>query len=172
MPLVDLSRLPDSARLWVFAADRPLSGVEETRLLEVVDDFLRRWKAHGTPLHAGREWIRERFLVVAVDEERAPPSGCSIDALVRSLKDLEREMGVSLVDKAPVWYLEEDEVRAVSRGDFAALAESGDVGPDTPVFDPTLTRLARLREGELELPARESWHGKAFFGEESAGRAR
>lgn len=169
MPLVPLSRLPDSARLWVFGADRPLSSDQEERLLEVVDGFLADWEAHGTPLHAAREWVRERFLLVAVDEEKAPPSGCSIDALVRALKELEDEMGLRLVDRSPVWYLDDGEVRAVSRPEFRSLARAGEVGPATTVFDPTLTRLEELRDDAFELPASESWHGKAFFRHEPAG---
>lgn len=165
MPLVPLSRLPDSARAWAFGASRALTPEEEERLLQVVDSFLVGWKAHGTPLHAGREWRRGRFLLVAVDDERAPPSGCSIDALVRSLKELQEELGVALVDKAPVWYTDGDEVRAVSRSEFRALADRREVAPETRVFDLSLTRLGQVREGCFELPARESWHGKAFFSE-------
>lgn len=169
MPLVPLSRLPDSARLWVFGADRPLGVAEEDRLLEVVDEFLVGWSAHGDPLTVGREWRRSRFLLVAVDDAQIPPSGCSIDALVRSLRALEGELGVSLVDKAPVWYVVRGEIMTASRSGFRVLAERGEVGLGTHVFDLSLTRLGRVREGGFELPARESWHGEAFFGRRTGG---
>ena len=97
-------RLPDQARLWVFASERPLSQRECAALLERVDGFLSRWKAHGAPLAAGRAWLYDRFLAVAVDESVTPPSGCSIDALVHMLKDLEAEIGSRLVDNMPVYY--------------------------------------------------------------------
>ncbi len=155
--------MPDSARVWVFAAERPLAPDEAGKLLATVDDFLAGWKAHGTPLTASRDWHRGQFLIVAVDEASAPPSGCSIDALVRSLKGLESELGVTLLDNSPVWFLQEGEVRSVPRAAFRALAQAGEVGPDTLVFDNTITRLDSLRRGELERPARGAWHGRAFF---------
>jgi len=37
------------------------------------------------------------------------------------------------------------------------------VGPDTVVFDNTVTRLKDARLGRWEVPARESWHQKVFF---------
>jgi hypothetical protein len=160
---VDLGTLPDEARAWIFAAERALAPAEAERLLADVDAFLQGWKAHGSPLTCGREWRYERFLIVAVDERSAPPSGCSIDALVRSLKSLEGELGVSLLDHTPVWYRDAGLLRRVDRAAFKSLAGAGEVGPDTIVFDNTLTRLGQLRRGEWERPARESWHRRAFF---------
>lgn len=163
MPRIDFDSLPDDARVWVFAAERPLTEEEERALLAPVDAFLDGWNAHGSPLTCGRDWVHGRFLLVAVDERTAPPSGCSIDALVRTLKDLEAKLGVSLLDNHPVWYRAGEEMRREDRSTFRDLAKAGEVGPDTVVFDNTVTRLGQIRAGEWERPARESWHGRAFF---------
>lgn len=165
MPRIDFDQLPDRARLWTFGASRPLSAPEEARLLEAVDSFLDEWAAHGVPLRCAREWRHGRFLHVGVDEDAESPSGCSIDAMVRVLKDLERETGVTVVDNAPVWYRGEGGIERVSRAEFRVRAERGEVGPDTVVFDPTVKRVGALRAGAFERPARDSWHGRAFFRE-------
>ncbi len=156
-------RLPDQARLWVFGSEHPLSGPARAALLARVDGFLSRWKAHGSPLAAGRAWLHDRFLAVAVDESVTPPSGCSIDALVHMLKELEAEIGSRLVDNAPVYYRSPRGVERVSRGGFRKLADAGEVTLDTPVFNNTITRLEEFREGKWEGPARHSWQGRAFF---------
>jgi hypothetical protein len=156
--------MPDDARLWVFPASEPVTGEDAARLLERVDAFLADWKAHGTPLDASRDWRHDRFLLVAVDERTAPPSGCSIDALVRVLKGIEEEGGPTLTDHGAVLYRAPDgEIVRSNRLAFARLAAAGELGPDTPVFDTTLTRVGALREGRLEVPAAEAWHGRAFF---------
>ena len=72
---------------------------------------------------------------------------------------------VTLVDHAPVWYREGGEVRTVPRARFRALASEGSVGPTDPVFDTSLTRISQARDGSLERPASETWHGPAFFEE-------
>jgi hypothetical protein len=165
MPRIAFDDLPDHGRLWVFPASRELTPTESSALLEAVDAYLDTWAAHGAPLRSGRELRAGHFLLVGVDEDAEAPSGCSIDALVNQLRKLGGTLGVTLLDHASVWYRDGEEVRRVSRPDFRRLAEDGAVGPDTVVFDTTLTRLAALRGGKLEVAARDGWHGRAFFRE-------
>lgn len=167
MPRIDFDALPDHGRLWVFPSSRPLTEEEMSRLLVEVDTFLDGWAAHGVPLTSGREMRADTFLLVGVDEDASEPSGCSIDALVNRLSALGDELGIRLVDHAPVWYRDADEVRAASRGEFRTLALEGTVDDATVVFDTALTRLSELRATGLERPARDSWHGKAFFRKEA-----
>jgi hypothetical protein len=136
-----------------------------------VDAYLAQWKAHGSPLTCARSWRDDRFLTVGVDQRSAGASGCSIDAMVRVLSDLERQFGLTLTDHGPVLYRAGDRVERVPRPAFARLAREGIVGPDTVVFDNTLTRLAELRAGRWELPARDSWHARAFLSKPVAARS-
>jgi len=163
MPRIAFDQLPDDARLWIFPVSRPLGPGEEEEMLVRVDAFLDQWAAHGTPLTAGREWRDGRFLLVGVDETSAPPSGCSIDAMARILKELGEERGMTFLDHAPVWFRADGEVRGVSRGGFKDLVKAGEVSLETRVFDNSIIRLSHLREGEWEKPAGVSWHRRAFF---------
>ena len=161
-PLPDLfPGIPDSARLWVFGVSRDLDPSEEERFLGAVDRFLASWQAHGSSLAAAREWRHGRFLLVAVDERVAAPSGCSIDALVRILHGLEGELGIEAVGGAPVWYRKggsEGTLQRVSRAEFREAVARGEVTAKTPVFDLSLTRVEEARSGRWELPAGASWH--------------
>lgn len=163
MPQVRFEELPEDARVWIFSAERALAPDEKDRLLAHVDRFIGQWAAHDLPLTAGRELRYDRFLFVAVDQRMAGPSGCSIDALVRQMRGLEQELGVELVNHGPVVFRAGDEIRRVRRDQFAALASAGEVGPQTTVFDNTLTRLGDVRSGRWETPAADAWHARAFF---------
>ena len=163
MPMIPFEVLPDESRLWVFAVERTLVEADQENFLSAVDRFLETWAAHGVPLTCGRDFRRGRFLLVAVDETTAPPSGCSIDAMVGVLKDQERRLGLRILDNTPVWFVADGEVQRISRPEFSRLAEEGAVGPDTVVFDNTVTRLKDVRAGRWEGPARESWHQRVFF---------
>jgi hypothetical protein len=162
MPVVPFDQLPAESRLWIFAAERPLSPSEAESLLTVVDQFLSHWKAHGVPLTVAREWRYDRFLLVGVDEASAGASGCSIDAMVRQLEQLESALGVSLLDHGPILFRRGNAIERLTRPEFAELARQGAVSPETIVFNNTLTRVGDLREGKWEAPARASWHGRAF----------
>ena len=163
MPRVEFDALPAHGRLWVFPASRTLTDNEAEALLEAVDAFLAQWAAHGVPLRSARELRERRFLLVGVDVDAEAPSGCSIDALVNRLRGLAGEMGLTLIDHAPVWFRKDGDIRIASRSEFRALVDAGSVGPDDPVFDTSLTRIEQARAGALEVPATQSWHGRAFF---------
>ena len=163
MPRTSFAALPGDARLWVFGAARALEPAERAELLTVVDRFLDDWRAHGAPLTAARDLREDRFLMVAVDEASVPPSGCSIDAMVNVLADLERKLDLPLVGHGAVfWRGVDGVVRRAERAEFKRLADAGEVDPATPVFDTTLTRKERLDDA-WERPAGSGWHARAFF---------
>ncbi|MXX56552.1 MAG: hypothetical protein F4Z44_12380 [Gemmatimonadetes bacterium] len=92
------------------------------------------------------------------------PSGCSIDALVHVLGEMEHRLGVRFLGNEAVWYRDgRDCIRKASRTEFRSLANTGAVTPASVVFDNSITELAELRNGRWEGPARERWHA-AFFG--------
>lgn len=160
-----LEDLPGTARIWIFGADPELGPGEAAELLAAVDDFLAGWAAHGVPLRAARSWRYGRFLIVGVDSEAAPPSGCSVDALVRLLREMEDRLGARFLGNEAVWYRDHGgAVRRASRPEFRSLARRGGVTPRSVVFDNSITALAQLRADRWEGPASESWHAAFFDG--------
>jgi hypothetical protein len=164
MPIVPFESLPDSSRIWIFGSDQPVTGAAAERLLGAVDGFLEEWRAHGEPLRCGRLWADHRFLVVGVDQSTANASGCSIDGLFRTLQALEGTIGARLVGGGRVYYRDQSGVaQSVPRTELEALVASGAVGPDTTVFDTSITDLGEWRE-KFERPARKTWVGELMKG--------
>ena len=130
MPRIAFEQLPADARLWIFAAERPLSAIERSRVLDETDAFINQWMAHGVSLKAGRDLRHDQFMLVGVDERAAGVSGCSIDALVRRMQQLETVLGLELINNGPVLYREGGAVVRVSRDRFAQLAASGTCRPE------------------------------------------
>lgn len=158
MPLTTFDKLPDDARVWVFGVAAPVDDIDAAKLLAAVDAYLVTWKAHGHPLTAARQWRDERFLAIGVDQRTEGASGCSIDGLFRTLQDLERAVGSSMVGGGLVFFRGPgDLVCALRREDFEALARRGGADGDTPVFDMTITTAGDYR-ARFEVPASSSWH--------------
>jgi hypothetical protein len=158
MPLTTFDKLPDDARVWVFGAAAPVDDIDAAKLLAAVDAYLVTWQAHGHPLTAARDWRDERFLVIGVDQRTEGASGCSIDGLFRTLQDLERAVGSSMVGGGLVFFRGPgDLVCALARDDFEALARRGGADSKTPVFDTTITNAGDYRS-RFEVPAASSWH--------------
>src|SRR5688500_2038506 len=162
MPAVPFEHLPDAARLWVFAAARPLDQAQQSALLSHTDAFLDRWAAHGAPVVGGRELRHGRFLLVGSDERATGVSGCSIDTLFHTLGALEQQLGVPMRDSSLVYFRDEaGEIQAEPRPAFRQRAAAGGVAEDTVVFDNTIGTVGELRGG-WEKPLRDSWHARAF----------
>lgn len=161
MPIVPFSQLPDSARLWVFASDRELTGESADVVLGTVDDFLDAWKAHGVPLVCARDWRENRFLAVGVDVNAENASGCSIDGLFRALQHLERSVGSRLVGGGRVFYRTANGIETASRDQFVERVKRGEVAKTTPVFDTGLSAADGWRT-RFELPAESSWTARYF----------
>lgn len=164
MPAVDFDAMPGDARLWVFAAPRPLTDDEAARVEAEVDAFLAGWNAHGHPVVGARALLHGRFLLVAADERATGVSGCSIDSLFRALARLQGAVGASLLDGAGhVFYRDRaGEVAAAPRAEFRRLAREGAVDGATVVFDNTVDTVGALRAGRWETAMRDAWHAKAF----------
>lgn len=145
----------------MFPLSAPLPEVASTEVMSAVDSFLDGWAAHGVPLRSGRTLVDDHFLLVGVDVDVELPSGCSIDALTGRLREIGKQLGLSIVDHAPVWYQDDSGIRCVPRPTFKKLAADGVVDSRTTVFDTSLTRVGDV--AGLRVPASESWHGRAFF---------
>ena len=158
--IAGLAHLPDEARLWIFGASRPISEQQVAPLVSSTESFLEGWAAHGQALAAAFDWRYDRFLLVAVDEDRTAPSGCSIDALTDHVKHLETELDVSLLDGGAVWFRDATGIRRVDRREFREMAARGEVDGATIVFDLAVQRLGDVHTGGWELPAASSWHAR------------
>jgi hypothetical protein len=163
VPRIAFDALPADARLWIFPASRPLTDDERNRILAEADGFIDQWAAHGVPLQAARDLRHDQFILVGVDERAAGVSGCSVDALVRRMGQLEAALGLELTNNAPVLFRRGDQIERVPRERFAELAARGDVSLDTVVFDNTVGTVGDVRAGRWERRAADAWHARAFF---------
>src|SRR5215210_2501756 len=99
---VNIDQLSNDAHTWIFGISPALDPQQSETLLRQVDAFLDQWAAHGTPIRGGRELREGSFLVIAADEN-CERSGCSIDRMFGTLKALERELQVQILDSNRVF---------------------------------------------------------------------
>lgn len=153
MARMDISQLGNDARIWIFGISPAVDAAREQEILSKVDAFLQTWSAHNQSITAARDLIEGSFLVVAVDR-RSETSGCSIDRMFGLLQQLERGLGISILDPNRIFYRGGDNaVHAVSRSRFAELADA-----HTLVYDTIAERLGDVRGGSWLRPASASWH--------------
>lgn len=164
MSVIDFKDLPDSSRLWIYGAARPLSDQEVRQLREQMSQFMEQWTAHKRELRTGWELRYNRFILIGVDESMMNASGCSIDDMVRNLRAFEQQIGVDIVDShAKVFFRDRSgEIQCVPRTEFKQLVEKGQITENTIGFNNIIQTAGELRASKWEAPMKETWHRQAF----------
>lgn len=155
--LVPFEKLPGSARVWIYQANRSFTEDEIKEISAKLDDFITSWTAHGADLKASYEIKYNRFITIALDQQLNAASGCSIDSSVRFIQQLESEYNVDLLDKMNVSYKQGEFIAYKSLSDFRKMAKQKAVSPKTIVFN-NLVNNKEEYLSEWEVPASESWH--------------
>lgn len=151
-----LADMPDHARTWVYKTGRGLSHAEQNLVRERGAAFTRSWAAHGAPLDATVDVIHDRFVVVAVDEEQAMASGCSIDKSVGFIKQLEYDLNLMLTDRMIVVYEVDNEVMSCRLQDLPHLLKEGVLNGETLVYDDLVSTMSDLRT-RFRVPLMSTW---------------
>ena len=155
--------LPDHARLWIYAADRPLSASEQADLLQTLRGFLTSWVSHGRPVQGRADVRHDRFLLLAGEVPGGEISGCGIDASVHAVEAAGAQFGITWLSPLGVFFRDASGgVRSLPRATFRKLVRTGEVTAETSVFDFTITTLGDVRRGRFERPAGETWHALVF----------
>lgn len=157
--LVSFESLPDSSRVWIYQANRSFTQEELEEIRARLDEFLTQWTVHGSELKAGYEIKYKRFIIVGLDQQVNPASGCSIDASVAFIQQLEKDYNVDLLDKMNVSYKQGEFVAYKTLTDFRKMAKNKSVSPNTIVFNNLVNNKAEYINN-WEVPASESWHNR------------
>lgn len=157
--LVDFNTLPDTARIWIYQASRSFTPEELAAINTELSDFLVHWTAHGNDLKAGYEIRYKRFLVIALDQSAQSATGCSIDASVHFIQQLEKNYKVDLLDKMNVSYKQGEFVAYKTLLEFKAMAKQKAISKNTIVFNNLVATKAEYKE-HWEVPASDSWHAR------------
>ncbi|MCB0764143.1 MAG: hypothetical protein R2815_00200 [Flavobacteriales bacterium] len=148
--------MPATARVWVYKAARDLSKAEQKLVRERGASFTSSWAAHGTPLDAVVEVLHARFVVIAVDEEQAKASGCSLDKSVGFIKQLEYDLNLMLTDRMVVVFEQDGVIKSCRLQELPELLADGVITGDTMVYDDLVSTVGDLHE-RFRVPLRASW---------------
>lgn len=157
--LVDFNTLPEESRVWIYQANRSFTDEELEDIKLKLEVFITNWTAHGSDLQAGYSIEYKRFIVIGLNQNLNKATGCSIDASVHFIQQLEKEYNVDLMDKMNVSYKQGEFVAYKSLTDFKKMAKDKAVSKNTIVFNNLVTNIAEFNEN-WEVPASESWHSR------------
>ena len=159
--LVSTNQLPDTSRLWIYQAERKLSANEQAQIENATSQFLKDWTAHGSNLKAAFELQHDQFLILFLDEDLSQASGCSIDASVNHIRNIENEIGISLINNDKVAFLIEDEINLLPVSGIKENVSKKAILPNTKLFNNTIQNLGEFKSKWL-VDSSETWINRFF----------
>ncbi len=155
--------MDDDSRIWIYQSNRKISDSELEVITGKLDAFIQQWAAHGTLLNASYTIKYNRFILIAVDqtEGNQPATGCSIDASVGVIQEIQTLLNIDLLDKLNVTFKLGEHFAHKTLIEFKKMAKDKAVSDQTIVFNNLVNTVGEWREF-WEVPASESWH-KRFF---------
>lgn len=159
---VSFEKMPKNAKIWVYFITQNIENQQIEQLNQLLADFLAVWTAHQQNLSASFEIIENKILIIAVDEQNAHASGCSIDTLVKNLKMIETQLSINLLESNLVLFQNNDnQIFNVYLNEIKSNIENKTITKDSFLFDRTLTKLEDWQQrGKIKVG--ESW-AKRYF---------
>ena len=156
---VDFNSLPDSARVWIYQSDREFTEDEVITINQKAVEFINGWTRHGDALKGSFTIEYNQFIILGLDETFNSASGCSIDASVRFVKEVEQTLSVDLMNKMNISFKDGDNINIVKLPDFQKFAKEQKITSDTIVFNNMVNTKLEVKT-KWEVPAKDSWHSR------------
>lgn len=153
---VEFDQMPDSARVWIYMADRKLDAEDREVVNKVIGAFTAEWAAHGVPLRASYRLAEDRFLVMAVDESHHSPSGCSIDSSVSALRQVRDATGVDFLDRKGVPFSSGDGIQIIRLDQLKQKYRDGVWNGRSLTFNILAKTVGEFRSA-WKIPAEATW---------------
>ncbi len=152
--------LDQESKVWIYTAERDFTTQEIERINSKAEVFIADWESHGKAVKGLIEIRYNRFIFIYADDHGDSLCGRATDSSVRFVKGLEKEMGLSLMDRMLLSYKEGETVITTSLANFQQLINEGSIMQTTTVFNCMLSKKSDL--DAWEIAAHKSWHKQLF----------
>ena len=153
--------MPSNSRVWVYQSDRAFTEQEVEEVERKSSLFIEQWAAHNQPLKASFKTIYDHFLIISVDESFNKASGCSIDASVHLVKELEKELDIHFFDRTKVAFIHQGKVNLESINNLKASIAEGKITEHSMTFNNLVNDKKELQNKWI-VTTKDSWLNRYF----------
>ena len=148
--LVEFENISDDSRIWIYASPIYLDNENQAYISKLLSNHIDTWQAHQVSLTAALTILENHFIVVALDENIASASGCSIDSLQHKIQEIENYLAVSLTNRLNVFCKVDDKIKCVPSKELSKFANK-----ETLFYDLTIQKKSDL--SSYLKPIKEGW---------------
>jgi hypothetical protein len=152
--------MPETSRIWIYQANRNISEIEKIEINQFLSHKIPAWAAHGASLLASFTIIKNRFVIIALDESQNGASGCSIDASSNWFKELGQKFSIDFFDRNLI-YLAENELVTTDIPKIKEAVLTEKLTPSTIIFNNMVSNIAEMKQN-WQTEASKSWVKRYF----------
>ena len=146
----------DNSHVWVYQSNRSFTIKETIQIEELLQNFTKGWKSHGTPVKGYANLFFGQFIILMADETAMGVSGCSTDSSVRLIKNIEQDFQVELFDRLMLAFIIQERIQLLPLSKISSYLENGLISTDTLYFNNTILTKKELLNNWI-IPVKESW---------------
>ncbi|HKK62510.1 MAG TPA: hypothetical protein VJ951_08115 [Bacteroidales bacterium] len=146
---VNSNEISEKARVWVYSANRFFKESELPLIQEKIKSFLSRWTAHNKNLESTFAIRYNRHIIIAVDEESAKASGCSIDSCVKFIQALGEEHDFDGLDRLNYTFIDNNAPYMIEHHNLNAAFQNKEIQLNTPFVNPLVKNWKEYKDSFL-----------------------
>ena len=147
------------SRVWIYQSNRIFSIAEALQIEDLLNDFAKDWKSHGTPVKGYGNLLFGQFVVLMADESATGVSGCSTDSSVRLIKQIEQLYNVNMFDRLLLSFIVKEKVQMLPLSQFDYAVENNFINAESIYFNNVVQTKQEL-ENNWMIPVSKSWLAK------------
>jgi hypothetical protein len=145
-----------NSRVWIYQASRLFSDTEARWIEENLKQFTASWLSHGHKVTAYGNLFFGHFIILMADETASGVSGCSTDASVHFIKQIEKRFGVALLERQSLAFLNDNKLQFVSISQLNTAFSDGLIHAETLFFNNIVSTKEELLNNWI-IPLKDSW---------------
>ena len=146
----------DNSRVWIYQSSRMFFISEALEMEGMLQEFVRSWNSHGTPVKGYANLFFGRFIIFIADETATGVSGCSTDSSVRLIKSIEEKFKVDMFNRQSLAFVVKEKIEQVPLSQFSYAFENKFINEETLYFNNTVLTKKQLIENWIS-PVKNSW---------------
>src|ERR1700712_472671 len=146
----------DNSHVWVYQSNRNFTIKETIQIEELLRNFTKSWKSHGTPVKGYANVFFGHFIILMADETAMGVSGCSTDSSVRLIKNIEQDFQVELFDRLMLAFIVQERIQLLPLSKMAGYLKDDIIQTDTLYFNNTILTKKELIDSWI-IPVKDSW---------------
>ncbi len=144
------------SKVWIYQSSRLFTISEALEIEELLNAFTAEWVSHGDKVKAFGQLFFGQFIILMADETQTTVGGCSTDASMRFIKELEKKYGVDLFNRTNLAFVVKDRVQVLPMNQLPYAFENGFINEESLYFNNMIVTKADLDNNWI-IPVKQSW---------------